>query len=588
MIRFASSMVLALLLPAVLHAAGPDTASLGKRRDEAARRLADATKRARALSEAVRKAMADPEARISRDMAELEAKADNGELEQALGILGISLEKLAEVEDEAKRAAAGDAMLRLREELRAAHTAQLGAEAIRELIERLEPLQGLLDDGSDLVIPLKDLHASLAGAELADALPRADIVALRGRLAGTRAAFDARIAREMAARAEADLAELEKAMPDLRKEFEGDAQTRDSAHAKFADAQRAIRYSLARVPDAGSKEVRERLARLEGEQAATYSRQYGAALHATIRENHEFTADRFAEWEKEADVEGPSAQAYIDLDGSNIDQLYLPRTAAYVDRTNVWFAYLYTLEGYAPCAAHPEVKALVETIGKRRAAALDRIHKVASRLAGEIEKVALEEDRVRDRLLVLADWDLRLLYQDDSRVWPLVAGLHRAVDARDRKALGEAKAAARIREGAEKAAAEGWPRSLGWYPMAGGFDPIHAALFRGRTVRLEKLHDLKASFRPGDHDLVLDLDGVYFAAKYDPAVRAGVEAQLARAGATLAPRDELELVLSVGEEAKLALLPAGDARPVEVPCRRMTVLGVRSGPVAFLARREGP
>jgi hypothetical protein len=47
----------------------------------------------------------------------------------------------------------------------------------------------------------------------------------------------------------------------------------------------------------------------------------------------------------------------------------------------------------------------------------------------------------------------------------------------------------------------------------------------------------------------------------------------------------MEVLATVGEESVLKLVPAaGKHANAEIPCRRLTVVGLRSGPVAFVVR----
>lgn len=579
----ALALVAALVAPAAAaRADGTDTATLKKSREAAGKRMTEATARAKAAAEDVRKAVGDPENRVARDTAEIDAKAANGEYETALGTLGITLDHLPGVPEET-RGAAQAGLERLRTELQAAETARRADDALRELEERLAPLDEQVASSADLVSPLKDLDASVAKAELAQALSRAEVAALRGRLAGVRATFAARIAKEMAEKASADLAELEKTMPQLRTAFAGaDAAARDSAHSIYSEAAGAIRYSLARVPesDDGAKQLRERLAKLDAERKEAYAKGYGETIHAMLKENFESFAHEFAEWEAE-EAAPPTAAEYVNLDGSNLEAMRLPRTAAYVNRANPWLAYAGSNEEYRLAADHPKLKGLMEAISKGRAAALDRLHKAAEALVAEMAKTPIEDERVRNRFMVLADWDLRALLQDDPRQRDLVARLHEVVDAYDRKALGDEKALALVRTGAAEAAEANWTR-MTRVPAVSGFDALNSALFKGRLVSLENVHDFGASFKPGgDHDLVLSIDGNLFAARYDPAVKAAIAATLARTKTALGPADELDIIVQVGDEGTLALDAPG-ARSVAV--RKLVVVGIRTGPVAFMAQ----
>lgn len=570
-----------LILPAAVLADGPDPATLQKHRAEATKRMTEATARAKTATEEVRKAVGDPGKRIPRDTAEIDAKAANGEYEAALGTLAVAMDYLSEVEEE-KRGAAKVALDRLRTDLTMAETARRADEALKELEERLGPLKEQAAGTDDLVSPLKSIDESVAKAELAQALPRAEIAALRGHLAGVRATFAARIAKEMTEKATADLAELEKAMPQLRTAFAGSDATRDSAHSTYVDTASGIRYSLARIPEAddAGKKLRERLAKFDAERKEAYSKGYGEKIHAMLKENLDFSAHEYEGWETE-EAAPPTAADYVNLEGSNLEAMRHPRSAAYVNRANLWVTFAELNDEYRIAADHPLVKGLMDTVRKSRAKALDRLVKASEALVADLEKAPIEDERARNRYMVLADWDLHVLLQDDPRQWGLVARLYKVVDAYDKKALGDEKALALTRSGAATAAEATWTRTSPLAPAVSGFDALNSALFKGKMVRLERVHDFGASFKPADHDLVLCIDGNYFAARYEPAVKAAVASALARTKSALTPASELDLLVVVGDEGTLALdaPKAGSAA-----CRKLVVVGIRGGPVSFVAR----
>ena len=588
MLRIFTSLfaaVLFCLFSATAQAAPPDTATLTKRVEESGKTMLAAIERAKVKTQAVRKAIVGEAGRISDDMTEIETKLASGDLGVCLGQWAITWDRVEQLPEE-ERPALRKAMQDLRIDLQAAFTAQSGQEALKELIDRLDPLKAALDNGEGMDSPLDNIADTLSRVELAGALPRAEIVALRIHLGSIRAAYSMRMAKEMLEKATMDFASLEAAMADIRKEFDGNADMRSSAHAKFTDFQRSINDSLSRVPesDANAKKIRESLAKLTAEQVAAYVKTYGDMIHASVKENYEFTADQFADWDKEIETVAPTAADYINLEGSHYAVFHLPRTVAYVDRSNISIAHVAMQDDAQLCASHAKLREFSETIRKNRIIALDRVYKHADTLITELEKTPIEEDRVRDRFQLLADWDIRVALQEDPRQWPLIARLHKMIDAYDRKTLGEEKALAKTRHEAATTAEGHWTRMGQRVPAIGGFNATHSGLFKGKLVRVENLNDFSASFKPADHDLVLDIDGNYFAAKFDPALKKELAVQLGRVKMTLTPQDTMELHMLVGDESTLEFLPQGDAKSVTVSCRKMTVMGIRFGPVAIIVR----
>lgn len=563
----------------------PDAATLAVRIGQSVEAMQAAVARAKVGTQAVRASVPGLPDRIAEDMAEIDAKLALGDLGVCLGQWAISSDRVEQL-PAADRPAARRAMQALVVDLRAAFTAQGGKEALEELAERLGQLEASAANGERMDTPLGNLADTLSRVELAEALPRAEIVALRVHLASIRDAYAARLADDLLEKAKLDFAELEAAMPELRQAFAGSDDTRSSAHARFTDLQGSILQALSRVPEsnADAQTIRSSLAKLTAERVAAYEKAYGDTIHAAVLENYELTAGQFAGWEQEAEAVATTAADYVGLDGAHFSVFNLPRTAACVDRSNLSIAHVGMQEDALLCAGHPGLTAFAATVRQNRALALDRLCKHADALVTELEGRPIEEDRVRDRLQLLADWDLRVALQEDPRQWALLARLHRLIDAYDRRTLGEQEALTKTRQEAATTAEANWTRMGQRVPAIGGFQATQAGLWQGKLVRVEGRHDCSASFEPGDHDLVLDIDGHYFAAKFDPELAKVLAAQLARVQTKLTPQDTLEIHMLVGGESTRKFRPPASGERSVVACRKVTVMGLRFGPVAVVVR----
>lgn len=576
-------------LPVLLLLAGALPAQLdlkqaAAKQQEAEQRVLAAQQAGTAAVAAVRKAIADPENKVQGDLDEVANKLGALEFEAALGATGLVPEHLDYLAEEVRPAVLG-ALETLRTELRAGLRSQQQAEALRELGERLAHLEQQIAEQQDVGITLLDLDASAAKASRSQALDRADLARLRQQLAKHRAKHAAATGVELLQRAKSDFAELDAALPGLREAMAGaDAGARDSAFARCDEAVAGIRRSLAGLPaaDAARQDLWRKLDAIDAATTARYREVTGPAVRERMLGLWDGFAHEFEGWEEEAG--GANAVDYANLDGSNVGTFGLPRTAALVNRADVWLAFAGTDPEYRRTSNHPEVAALTAQVVEKRKKAIARLAAAAQALVDGAAATAIEEERVRDRWLVLADTDLRSVLHEDATMWPLVQKMHAAVDAYDQKALGD-KATARRLADALAAAEANWTRMLQLTPITQGFEPALAAVYDGRLVQLLQVRDRTAEFAAPGGDLVFDQGGVTFVAQFTLPVRAWLAAERARCGASARGDEDYELLAVVGEETTAMLLgPAGNNDGLAVPCRRLSVVGLRQGPVAFVIR----
>jgi hypothetical protein len=370
----------------------------------------------------------------------------------------------------------------------------------------------------------------------------------------------------------------------MAKAFTARGGERDSAFAQFDQLQAGIAEALVQLPDsdAVAQELQSRLARFDATAREAYAKAYGGDVLQRVKDAFDWHQSEFEGWRDEAGA--VTAEEYLKIDCTT-NSLAHPRNASLVNRSNAWLAFVGADAEFQRAAGDARLQSLRATVQKDRDVALERLLTVATGLVAEIEKAGLSDEVQRNRAAVLADWDLRLLLQEHPRQWELVARLHTLVDAFDRKALGDEAALAKLREEALKSVDSHWTRMQQSVPQMGGFVAEQAGKFAGRCVRLEQLRDHADEFVSGDFDLVFRIDGHAFAARHDPAVKAALAAAMARTKMHPSPQTEHEILAIVGPEGTLTLPAADPKEPgVAVPCRHLTIVGIRTGPIAFLAR----
>lgn len=481
-------------------------------------------------------------------------------------------------------AAAATAMDALREALAAGDLARNQQEWLLLLADRLESCQRAVADQADLVVVLRELDEALAQCKRWQALTRPELAALRAYEANHRETQAARRTTELRDQAKTELDQLEHDFKGLAENFAAAAGARDSAFSQFETFANSLGDAISQLPDGDPlrDELRKRLDALDAPARAAFTKAYGDGAFARIQPVFAYHEHEYAGWRDE--VGGVSAEEYLRFDCAAA-MLARPRTGSLVHRASLWLAFVATDPECLRAAAHPGIAELVGSVRRDREDALARLVVVAEALVTELERLGLADDIQRQRAGVLADNDLRVTLQEHAAQWPLLGRVHRLTDAYDHKTLGERAALAKVRDDARLVVELQWPRMYQAVTLASGFTPALAGKFVGQTVRLDLGRNCADEFAPGPHDLVFRSDGHLFAAALDSGMQQWIAATTARTRIPLGDEDEYEGLAVVGAPGTLTLRAAdGKAAGLEVPCRNVRLVGVRTGLIVFLAR----
>ncbi|MBL8896024.1 MAG: hypothetical protein JNM84_00270 [Planctomycetes bacterium] len=576
--------LLSLLALAPLAAAQVDLAEIQQLEATANARAQQALKDSLAAVQAAREAIGDPQNKVQGDLDEVAMKLAGEEFGGAIGAQRLAVDHLEYVAEEA-RARTLEKLLALARVLELGFRVQEQRYALAEIALRLGYVEQARADGYDLTSSLRDLEDSTAKALRSAALPRTTMAKLRALLARDQAAARAKRAADQLVLAEAELVRLEESWKELRTELASEESgVRDSAFSKLDEARRAIRTALAEVPARDAAPLLARLEPKENDGRALYAASYGPACRERLQGVWETYASEFEGWAEESAT--ASAEDYLNIDGSSIDKLNHPLTAAVYSRAIQWLAFVGTDEDYLRAAEHAAVRELAQGIEAMRAKALARLVAAAEAMVAALEQAPPRDETARNRVANLAEWDLRLLLQDAPPQWPLVARLRAIVDAFDRAALEVPAAKAKAQSEAVASVEANWTRMLQRLPITYGFEPALAATFRGRLVLLQGVRNRAEEFAPTDAatNLIFGQGGHLFVARLSPAAIAWRDRELARLGFSLTPDDEVELLATVEDPLELRLLgPSGKVDDgVSEPARALRVIGLRVGPVAFV------
>lgn len=559
-----------------------DPPALRKKGEAAAKRTTELQARSDEHVAATRKSVGDPENKVQGDLDEIAQKVGGQDFAAGLGVIPIA-EGHVEYVPEAARPAYLAALTVLRKTLEEGAEARAQTDCLTLLAERLESLQSLAKDSSDLAAPLRNLDESLNLAKSSRALTKAELAELRAQLAAPRIKARKRHLDEIHESTKTALAELETEFPSLQKAFQQRSE-RESAFARFNQAATSILDGLMLLPeeDSATTEMRKRLAKLEGPTQEALSKMSALAVGERLKGVLDFTAYMYEGWQQETGT--VSAEDYLQT-ACTIDLLGYKKSATLANSALAWLALVAVDPEYQKLTPDPKFLALHAGVRKDVETALARLVTASEALVADIEKVGIADQAARDRAVYLADRDLRMALQEHPKQWELIAKVRQLTDAFDKKALGEAPALAKLREEATGTIDSHWSRMLAIVPITGGFSGDQAGKFRGKFVNFRAGHDHSDEYVPGEFDLVFWSEGELLAARYDPAVKAAVAAARTRLQLPPNAEDDYEIVAQVGPEGSLGL-PAADGTTVvaTLPCRQLRVIAVRMGPIGFLHR----
>lgn len=579
-----SAFLFALALAGFAHAQ-VNTAALQRRRGEAEQAVQKALAACEGGLQALRAALGDPNNKLQGNCDDIGNVLKGQSFDPALGVIPIALGFVDDYVPEERRVATKQALAALQQQLAAGSRSLQQFEALQELVARSEQFAavGADDDATGL---LADFSASAGRAGRSAALPREELAQLRQFLQNATTKALQKRGSDRIAQAKLELQALREQLPELRQgRKQADAGERDRAFARADEAIRSIATLLAEAPTADGAPLQQELRPLASEVDAASVVAYGDATQKRLEETWNFTADSFAGWE--AETGEVTAQGYVDFDPPSADKLGQPQTVQLVDRANQFLAFAGTDADALRHAQHPLVAKFVQSIRDRRAEAQAKLLRNARAIVDGMPALDLADERAHNRVLTFADWELPLALQNHAEQAALVDRVHALLDQHTRKTLGD-RALPAIREQAATAADALWSRYLQWVPVHGGFAPNQAALFVGRTMRLENVWVRTEEFAVAAGELVFDLDGHVFLAAMAPTVAAAIATQRTRLQLTPVERPSsdapCDLVVVVGEPTEVRLLgPKGTDDALVVPARRMKVLGLRQGPVFTMA-----
>ena len=241
-------------------------------------------------------------------------------------------------------------------------------------------------------------------------------------------------------------------------------------------------------------------------------------VYKRLKEYWDQGADDLKGWQDETD--SPTFEEYASGRGDGMNVLKSDKSERLVDFATRWLDGLKDNEQYQAVKDDPKVKALVDGIRKDRDTALATLtKKVEKVLAGAEAAPKLNEEQTREMQDFARDTISRLLEGT-----PQQAGFEERAKAVVARAEGMAQADEKATKEEEarmtKLAAENWPQMVAALKAADGSAMDPAAAKEGELYRFGRQSNRAgAEFdHAGQFDVILPVNGVPIAAKYDPAI----------------------------------------------------------------------
>lgn len=255
-----------------------------------------------------------------------------------------------------------------------------------------------------------------------------------------------------------------------------------------------------------------------------------------LKRSWESYADEYTGWQSENAP--PTFAQYSSESSEKMSSFNAPKTKALINRADQFLKNREDDTEYKRLAAAADVKSVVDSITKDRAAAHAKMLKFTSAMVAEAEKAKLD-DRNKNAASRLKD-DVRLALGEASaesealqaRVEKLLTGVSNA-------AAGEEQAKKDAWVALKAQADKAWPAMVAKYKPESGFDPNNYKAFKGKTIKITTDNLMGYRFKASDaFPFATTVNGIPIAGKFDPAVATAVKAVQDKIGRELGDNDD--------------------------------------------------
>jgi hypothetical protein len=341
---------------------------------------------------------------------------------------------------------------------------------------------------------------------------------------------------ELGGRAQASVQALE-ALWKENKALLADADTspnsRESALEKIGREATRTRELLAQLPadEDGTKAL---LARVEVVTTEFTTLGLGEQVKEVLERLQRYLdgyADDFKGWEKEAATPAPTWAAFTHETSASMSAFRAPRTVAFRDRTEEFLKSLQDNQSYQAVASAPPLKAYVEGVRGQHKQAFSNLLGRIQPLVAVALKTPIKDPSDLDRL----GSAIRLALGEES---PEGKALRSKLDAQlaahAAASTGAEEAQQKLVTTLQAKAEEVWP---GLIEGLAGTTEINLQK-PGQAIRFTSDNLMGYRFKPGDFYFATTIKGFPVAARFDPSLKAAIDALEAKIGRSLGDNDD--------------------------------------------------
>ncbi|MES2788550.1 MAG: hypothetical protein V4719_02940 [Planctomycetota bacterium] len=454
-----------------------------------------------------------------------------------------------------------------------------------------------LDNPDTLERHLKDAESNLKKPEVRKALGEAKVSSVTKQIAALRKASVAQQHDRGIDQLKESIGRLEASWPDNLKAIQGgSASDRDSAIQDFQGRDyQLVEKILVWMPadDSEAQPLIARFKKLNGPFMQAVAKVKGGEAAETLKRSWDSYQGDFQGWEQET---APAKFAQMRKEQSEaMSALGAPKTVALASRATSWLkSSVEENSDLKPLLADSRVKSVVDEVTGLRNKAHKKLAGFAESILKEATAATLDQS-ARDRLDSFVDGDLRLALEGSPQQAELQARGKALIAKFDQAAGGSANEKSERHDELVKKAQADWPKMLGKYSPAAGFDPVAAGSWKGKVIHLSGVSNrLGWDYKTDDYDFAMDINGHPVAGRFAPGVQAEVDKVLAETGLSALPEEEYDVVAVVGGPCKLkrrvnregtvevegvkAKVEAESWEPVDAVL--VNIVALRCGPVA--------
>lgn len=353
-----------------------------------------------------------------------------------------------------------------------------------------------------------------------------------------------------------------------------------------------IRGGISDMPadDADVKAINDKLAAADKKITVAAAGAMKGEEIAKLQNWWKSTQEYYAGWEKE--TQGPTWERFSHEAGQEMSVLMMPKTVEAADRVRGWLREAQVIEARKTLGTEPAVKAIFDEADKTLDSAAGKLSGAFNALLGEAEKLPVpSDDLIRKKPGYMVE-DGKRFFADTKYLNANVARAQKLdqkwVGAMEATAKGQAEAYDKL----VAAATAAWPGIAASLKPESGFTPAEWEKYKGKLVKIVGRNRIGWDYGVEDYNYAVAINGMPVAGKYDPKVRAAIDAIRAATNRDLPEEEKWEVYGIIEGKGLIKENASADIKDnggtvgrIEgkrtVDCAVMKIIAVHIGPVAI-------